>query len=193
MPGDFFEPNATSPTGGNATTNATLISAIFPNVTIGRTLLDNSSFVQLEGNKSQVLAWTIFPSNTTNTTERTILNQPPTLPNVTVFNTTTFENNILVAFVTAVFTPPQNISTVLAQNNLTGWETVLNSTLFTNSSGVNTTVLLELETRAGFTAFVPNDEALTNFNLGNLQGNETALINIVKNHVSAGSVYLLTC
>ena len=78
MPGNFSQPNATSPTGGNATTNATLISAIFPNVTIGRTLLDNSSFVQLEGNKSQVLAWTIFPSNTTNVTSQTILNQPPT-------------------------------------------------------------------------------------------------------------------
>ncbi|KAF8344972.1 hypothetical protein F5887DRAFT_1134198 [Amanita rubescens] len=184
MPGNFFEPNDTSPTGGNATTNATLISAIFPNVTIGRTLLDNSSFVQLEGNKSQVLAWTIFPSNTTNVTEQTILNQPPTLPNVTVFNTTTFESNSLGCS----SSPPclRLLKTFLPfwlRTNLTGWEVVLNSTLFTNSSGVDTTVLLELETRTGFTAFVPNNEALSQFNLGNLQGNETELINIVKNHI----------
>lgn len=33
-------------------------SGIYPNVTIGRTLLNATDLVQLEGNKSQVLAWT---------------------------------------------------------------------------------------------------------------------------------------
>jgi len=35
-----------------------LTSGIYPNDTIGRTLLDSSNIVMLEGNKSQVVAWT---------------------------------------------------------------------------------------------------------------------------------------
>ncbi|KAK2462649.1 hypothetical protein APHAL10511_005382 [Amanita phalloides] len=182
MPGDFLQPNDTSPTGGNATTNATLISAIFPNVTVGRTLLDNDTFVQLEGDKSQVLAWTLFPSNTSNVTSQTILNQPPTQPNVTVFNTTTFEN-LLLAFVTGVIVPPANLTTVLGANNATIWPTVLNLTTFTNSSGANTTVLDQLGVQRGFTAFIPSDEALSAINLGSLQGNLTNLAIIVQNHI----------
>ncbi|KAK0186839.1 hypothetical protein F5146DRAFT_1162487 [Armillaria mellea] len=46
-----------SPTSGGNGTNATLEAATYPNVTIGRTLLDDPSVVQLEGNKSQVLVW----------------------------------------------------------------------------------------------------------------------------------------
>lgn len=106
---------------------------------------------------------------------------------MTVFNTTTFEN-ILVAFVTAVFTPPQNMSTVLAQDNLTTWMGVLNSTIITNASSINTTVLQQLETQRGFTAFVPSNEALSEFNLGSLEGNNTNLAIIVQNHVSVGGL-----
>jgi len=41
--------------------NATILeTGIFPNVTIGRTLLNDSSYVQLEANKSQVLVWTYY-------------------------------------------------------------------------------------------------------------------------------------
>ena len=35
-----------------------LLSGIYPNISIGRTLLNSPNFVQLEGNKSQVVAWT---------------------------------------------------------------------------------------------------------------------------------------
>ncbi|KAF8629525.1 hypothetical protein AX15_003398 [Amanita polypyramis BW_CC] len=182
LPGDFLQPNATSPTGGNVTTNATLISATFPNSTIGRTLLNNDSFVQLEGNKSQVLAWTIFPSNTSNVTEPTILNQPG-VPNITVFNATTHDN-LLLAFVTGVFNPPQNLTTVLANNNLTAWSGVLNATTITNSSGTNATILSGLETQRGYTAFIPSDQALSTFNLSSFEGNITNLAIVAQNHVS---------
>ena len=50
--------------------NFTALTLTFPNVTIGRTLLNNSTFVTLEGNKSQVVAWT-----TVNGTIE-VLNQP---------------------------------------------------------------------------------------------------------------------
>lgn len=104
-------------------------------------------------------------------------------PNVTVFNQTTFEN-VLVAFVTAVFTPPQNVSVTLEEFNLTTWTSVLSASTFTNSSGVNTTILGDIETRTGFTAFVPNDAALSGFDIGSLEGNATNLLTVVQNHVS---------
>lgn len=43
----------------NETSNVTLLEgATYPNSTIGRTALNDTSVVTLEGNKSQVLAWT---------------------------------------------------------------------------------------------------------------------------------------
>jgi hypothetical protein len=48
-----------------------IFSGIFPNVTLGRTLLNSSDLVMLEGNKSQVLAWTRNSENG----NVTILNQ----------------------------------------------------------------------------------------------------------------------
>lgn len=48
-----------------------IFSGVFPNVTLGRTLLNSSDLVMLEGNKSQVLAWTRNSENG----NVTILNQ----------------------------------------------------------------------------------------------------------------------
>lgn len=48
-----------------------LLSGIYPNTTIGRTLLNSSDLVQLEANKSQVLAWTRIGGGNV-----TLLNQP---------------------------------------------------------------------------------------------------------------------
>ena len=45
------------PSAGQSMTPA-LMSGIYPNDTIGRTLLNSPDLVMLEGNKSQVLAWT---------------------------------------------------------------------------------------------------------------------------------------
>jgi hypothetical protein len=58
-----------------------LESGIFPNTTLGRTLLNSSDLVHLPGNNSQVLAWTRSDENS----NVTILNQvyvfTPFLPN----------------------------------------------------------------------------------------------------------------
>lgn len=37
--------------------NFTNITTTYPNTTLGRTLLSDPTYVQLEGNKSQVVAW----------------------------------------------------------------------------------------------------------------------------------------
>lgn len=88
-----------------------------------------------------------------------------------------------MAFVTAVFTPPQNVSVTLQEFNLTTWTSVLSATTLTNSS-VNTTILENIETQTGFTAFIPNDAALSGFDIGSLESNKTNLLTIVQNHVS---------
>lgn len=51
--------------------NLTGATATYPNVTVGRTLLNDSAYVSLEGNKSQVLVWTHDSENDTNV----VLNQ----------------------------------------------------------------------------------------------------------------------
>jgi hypothetical protein len=48
-----------------------LLSGTYPNITLGRTLLNSSDLVQLEANKSQVLAWTRIDEGNV-----TLLNQP---------------------------------------------------------------------------------------------------------------------
>jgi len=48
MPGNFLN---------GSSSNTSVDSAIFPSVTAGRTLLSNSTFVNLEGSKGQVLVW----------------------------------------------------------------------------------------------------------------------------------------
>lgn len=39
------------------------LTQTYPNTTIGRTTLNNSDLVRLEGNKAQVLAWSMWPSD----------------------------------------------------------------------------------------------------------------------------------
>ncbi|KAF8629788.1 hypothetical protein AX17_005567 [Amanita inopinata Kibby_2008] len=194
LPGNFTLPNATSSTGGNETSNATLISAMFPNTTVGRTLLDNSSFVQLEGNKSQVLAWTILPSNQSNASTPTILNQVVQGQNVSVVNETAIEN-LLIAFINGVLIPPGNLSSVLSQNNLSLTSIVLNGTAApdpTFTTSTNITFLDSLEEQHGYTLFAPNNKAFARAgrDITDLVSNRTALETVIQNHlINATTVY----
>ena len=88
-----------------------LESGIFPNVTLGRTLLNASELVQLPGNNSQVLAWTRGDENS----NVTILNQmyvfyPPLLSTPNFFFTPT---NMLLRFHPVVSYPNADLSKVL--------------------------------------------------------------------------------
>jgi hypothetical protein len=58
--------------GSNSSHFPQIFSGVWPNVTLGRTLLNSSELVTLEGNKTQVLAWTRSGENG----NVTILNQP---------------------------------------------------------------------------------------------------------------------
>ena len=46
------------PNNSGSNSGLQLLSGVWPNTTVGRTLLNDSSIVQLEGGKSQVLVWT---------------------------------------------------------------------------------------------------------------------------------------
>lgn len=51
-----------SPAGGSGIPTG-LLSSVYPNVTLGRTLLRSPDLVRLPGNQSQVLAWTSYSAS----------------------------------------------------------------------------------------------------------------------------------
>jgi uncharacterized surface protein with fasciclin (FAS1) repeats len=128
--------------------NFTGMTATYPNVTIGRTLLNDSSLVTLEGHKSQVVAWT----NENGTI--VVLNQATT---VTVTKSVTYQNLVLYV-VTQVLEPPGPLSTTLTKQNLTILSKILSTTDLPTD---NTTLISALESAEGYTLFAPNDAALT--------------------------------
>ncbi|KAJ8495153.1 hypothetical protein ONZ51_g1853 [Trametes cubensis] len=146
----------------------------YTNVTLGRTLLSDPTYVQLEGNKSQVVAW----------------NDP------TVTNTTT-AGNITIYTIDNVLSFPEPLSSTIPADNisLTGVETALrsvevstfNST--TNQSGTSS-LFDVLDTQLhGFTFFAPNSSAVqeaTNA-ISGLQSNTTALQTLFQNHIINGT------
>ncbi|KAJ2917149.1 hypothetical protein MD484_g3237, partial [Candolleomyces efflorescens] len=96
-------------------------TGVFPNDTIGRTLLTDPDYVQLEGNgsRAQVLAWAMeTPGGDIN-----ILNQAS---NTTVGNTTQW-GNLLLAQIDNVLTPPGNVSEALQAVNDTPLMNLANS------------------------------------------------------------------
>ncbi|PBK88355.1 FAS1 domain-containing protein [Armillaria gallica] len=165
----------------NNDTNATLEAETYPNVTIGRTLLDDPSVVQLEGDKSQVLVW----SNIDGQIE--MYNQPTS---VSVQNSTVVEN-LLVNRINGVLIIPPNVSDVLAEQNLTYLAGFLDSTTITSSNGSNETItgLLDGDSVHGFTFFAPDNAAieLEGSSLTSVADNKTALLTILSNHIVNGT------
>ncbi|KAG6826616.1 hypothetical protein H0H92_015128 [Tricholoma furcatifolium] len=177
LPGNFV----------NSSVNASALdSGVQPNNTVGRTLLTNSSEVQLEGGKPQALAWTRNDSDG----QIYFLNQNPP---VHVLNTTNVGNNILLATTDGVLMPPGNTSTVLAQNNLTGVQALLNmvSVPAGNGSNITATSVLDSNSTHGYTLFAPSNEALQNAgsSLSSLSNNQTALLAVLQNHYINGTTY----
>ncbi|KAK0200078.1 FAS1 domain-containing protein [Desarmillaria ectypa] len=170
--GDFSSTNGT---------NATLEAATYPNVTIGRTLLDDPSVVQLEGHKSQVLVWSSIDGTVQ------MYNQPTS---VSVQNSTVFEN-LLVNRINGILLIPPNVSDVLAEQNLTYLASFLNSATITSSNGSNETVtgLLDGDSVHGFTFFAPDNAAieLEGSSLTSVAENKTALLSILSNHIVNGT------
>ncbi|KAG6868842.1 hypothetical protein C0993_009379 [Termitomyces sp. T159_Od127] len=173
LPGNFVNSSMNS---------SALNSGVLPNVTLGYTFLSNLSLVQLEGNKSQVLAWSRNDSDG----QIYFLNQDP---QITVLNTSTVGNNLLVASIDGVLQPPGNISSVLEQNNLTSVLGFLNMVnipgFYANGSNATADAILDANTTRGYTFFAPTNQALLNANsaLASLANNQTSLAILLQNHV----------
>ncbi|GLB41348.1 putative protein with four repeated domains in the Fasciclin I family of proteins, present in many other contexts [Lyophyllum shimeji] len=166
--------------------NSTLISATFPSVTVARTSLTNSTLVNLEGNKPQVVAWT---RNDTSNSKVYFLNQSP---EVTVLSTTAV-GNLLIATISGVLIPPPDIEKVLAANNLMSLNGIVSNVPVPSfySNGTNATVeqALEANKTRGFTFFCPNDAAIKDAEsaLTGLTNNQTALVTLLANHYVNGT------
>jgi uncharacterized surface protein with fasciclin (FAS1) repeats len=148
------------------------VAATAPNVTIGPTLLNDSSLVHLEGNKSQVIAWQAQSDQKVH-----ILNQAT---DVTVQSTAAYQN-IVLNVIDQVLSIPGNISTVLSDNaNLTSLATV--------ASGIPG-VLDAVSSLRGFTLFAPNNDAIAAASsaLAALAGQNSVLTTIILNHLVNGS------
>ncbi|KAF9235087.1 hypothetical protein BU15DRAFT_89709 [Melanogaster broomeanus] len=153
----------------------------YPNVTIGRTLLNDSALVTLEGGKSQVLPW-----SKTDNGSIFVLNQGS---NVTVTNMTSY-NTTEIIIIDVVLIPPPNMTAIFcnASYELTAVASVLQSTSLPDG----TSVLTALSSARGITVFAPNNAGVqaAQSTLAGLASNTTALGAILSNHIINGtSVY----
>ncbi|KAI0917720.1 hypothetical protein AcV7_007057 [Taiwanofungus camphoratus] len=167
------------------------VATNYPNVTLGRTLLNDTNVVQLEGNKSQVLAWAVRSDGKTH-----ILNQA----NESVVTNMISYGNLTINVISNVLSYPQSfVNTVPTDNSsLTALQSTLNgvnvpyynaSTSQTSDTSILTIINSSLH---GFTLFAPNSSALESMmdSLQSLESNTTLLQIILNNHLINGtSVY----
>lgn len=164
--------------------NFSQVSTDYPNVTLGQTLYDDNATVHLEGNKPQVVAWSIRSDNKTH-----VLNQRN---DSTVVNTTTF-GNLTIFVIGHVLQVPENLQDTVPTNNLSlnGFSTVLKSATLsfynstTNQTGDITFFDAFNEGFHGYTLFSPNDAGInaSNSSLASVAGNRSALNAVLFNHV----------
>ncbi|KAH8101625.1 FAS1 domain-containing protein [Cristinia sonorae] len=158
----------------------------YPNTTLARTLLVNGNYVQLEGNKPQVVAWSTRADGKVH-----ILNQRN---DSTVVNTTSF-GNLTVWVVDHLLQIPQDLSTTIPADkiSLTGVDAVLKTiqTPFfdsTTNASTNVTLFDALNTGFhGFTFFAPNTSAISLVQSQLQQLNTTAAQTVLYNHLLNGT------
>ncbi|KJA19588.1 hypothetical protein HYPSUDRAFT_56563 [Hypholoma sublateritium FD-334 SS-4] len=162
-------------------------AGIWPNVTLGRTLLNASALVALGAHKSQVLAWTrVSPDGNI-----TILNQAA---DTTVGNATRWRN-LSINPINNTLIPPGNLTTALTAIKASALQGVLGGVQIPSARGVNTPAVLALQRARGITVFVPANDAFTdavNGSLQGLQGNASALTALVQNHYINGTTLYST-
>ncbi|KAL9709434.1 hypothetical protein Ac2012v2_007169 [Leucoagaricus gongylophorus] len=157
-----------------------LTSGIYPNDTIGRTLLNSSNIVMLEGNKSQVVAWTRLNE----TGNVTLLNQG----DINVTNSSSYQN-LFINTIDGIIQPPGNLSQALSAVNATSFLSLAQQANVTSSNGNNVTILDALSSLRGFTLFVPSNDAIQNASstFSGLQNNGTAVMALLGNHAINGT------
>ncbi|KAI3601178.1 hypothetical protein WG66_001633 [Moniliophthora roreri] len=171
---------------GNFTSGHNLTTATLPEVTIGRTLLNDSNFVHLEGNRAQVLVW---GKNAEGQVQ--ILNQP---------ENTTVQSEVQVGGfgiypINHVLTPPAAFSQAVTANNVNTVIGILNNTQIpVGDQNQSFTSYLDSDAIRGFTFFVPNDAAIqaASAALQELGSNPTLLLTVLGNHIINGTTLYST-
>ncbi|PSR74188.1 hypothetical protein PHLCEN_2v10036, partial [Hermanssonia centrifuga] len=167
--------------------NFSNVDTMYQNVTLGQTLYSDPATVHLEGNRPQVVAWTVRSDGKTH-----VLNQRN---DSTVVNTTAF-GNITIYIVDHVLHVPENLAAAATANDaLPAFDTVLSSAslAFYNSSTNQTSDVTFFDAfdsgYRGFTLFAPNTAAVnaSNSTLQSLVSNRTAINNILYNHLINGT------
>ncbi|TFL07629.1 FAS1 domain-containing protein [Pterulicium gracile] len=156
------------------------ISSDFPNVTVARTLLNQTSgLVDLEGDRNQVLVWATIDG------QGTLLNQGDGT-NVTVTNSTTF-NTLLINEINGVLLPPPALDAVLADPtlNLTGLAGVVEQ--LAGENDVQNNPFASGEELKGFTLFAPNTEAFEAAQSVVATLNASQIANVLRNHLLNGT------
>ncbi|KIK43324.1 hypothetical protein CY34DRAFT_82010 [Suillus luteus UH-Slu-Lm8-n1] len=158
--------------------NFTDQSPPYPNITLGRTLLNDSSLVRLEGNEPQVLAWSKGNNGIFVLNNGTI---------VSVVNKTAYQN-LQVLVIDSVLKIPQSLSDTIT-NSTYDITSVAGALSSINVTADNSTTLLNLlNFPRGITLFAPNNSAFAAANcISGLLPNNTALVALFGNHVINGT------
>lgn len=163
----------------------------YPNETIGRTLLNDSNLVTLEGNQSQVLAWSKLDNGSLFVMNQgyshycflfVLSNLPNIRSNITVVNTTSYNGTAILA-IDSVLAPPPNISAIL---NNPVFDLTLVASLLQSASLLNGSSIFDaLSSAHGITLFAPNNAGVqaAQGSLAGISKNATALQNDLSNHV----------
>jgi Fasciclin domain len=126
-------------------------------------------------NFEQPISWLVLTSNS---------------PQITVSNTTQL-NNILIAQINGVLSPPKDLASVLADptvnlTSLAGIASIITLPGFYNN-GTNATLAAALgaDITKGYTLFAPSNDALqaAGATVSSLSNNQTALLALLGNHV----------
>ncbi|KAI0668736.1 FAS1 domain-containing protein [Trametes maxima] len=161
-------------------------SPAYPNTTLGRTLLHDPKYVQLEGNRSQVLAWAVRADGKVH-----VLNQR----NDSTVTNTTAVGNITIHTVDHVLNFPEPLAATVPADNvsLTGIEDALRALQVPNAGGGGGGESSLFDTLnaglRGFTFFAPNTSAIQQAQsaLAALAGNTSALQALFLNHLINGT------
>jgi uncharacterized surface protein with fasciclin (FAS1) repeats len=157
----------------------------YPNTTIGRTALGDSSVVMLEGNKNQVVAWARRGDDQVHVLNQQRTNDPR------VVQTTSYQN-LDIYVINGVLDYPGDInSTFESNNNLTGFADLARDTevpIWDNGNHTMENVTLDevLDGVRGLTLFVPSNQASAQ-EIPQISSNRTRLWDILKNHIINGT------
>ncbi|KAF9643665.1 FAS1 domain-containing protein [Thelephora ganbajun] len=157
----------------------------YPNTTIGRTSLEDSSVVMLEGNKSQVVAWARREDGQVHVLNQNRTNNPHISQQISY-------QNLNIYVIDGILDYPADINRTFQSNSdLTGFANLADNTDVPiwstgDHTNKNTTVAEVLYGIRGLTLLVPSSQASIQ-EIPQISSNHTQLWAILRNHIINGT------